>query len=410
MSLRDYKSVPVGDLVKYKANSRTHSDEQIAKIVRSINEFGFTNPLLIDENNCIIAGHGRLAAAQVAGIDELPCIVLSGLSDEQKAALVIADNKIALDAGWDREILLGQFEFLKGFDYDLTLTGFDLEELSEIFPDELPDAFCGEDDLPLAVETQTQLGDLWLLGDHRLLCGDSTVATDVERLMNGNKADVVFTDPPYNVASDSKNFASDCSKAMNDLSNAEWDKDFDIKPALLNAINSSQDSATYYVWSSHFLIADIWDILKEYCDFYGYLVWSKPNPMPSLSKRHPTWNTELCAYGTRGTKRKVNFPKSGHFLSCREVVKKSDGSHPTQKPIELIEPLVEFSSTKGQLVLDLFGGSGSTLIACEKLKRKCFMMELSPEYCDVIIKRYENYSGKKAIREAKDGQTEIRDI
>src|SRR5690606_2249711 len=148
MSLRNYKSVSVRDLIKYSANSRTHSDEQIAKIVRSINEFGFTNPLLIDENNVIIAGHGRLAAALECGIDELPCIVLEGLSEAQKAALVIADNKIALDAGWDKDILLGQFEFLKQFDYDLTLTGFDLEELCEILPDELPEAFCGEDDLP----------------------------------------------------------------------------------------------------------------------------------------------------------------------------------------------------------------------------------------------------------------------
>jgi DNA modification methylase len=215
--------------------------------------------------------------------------------------------------------------------------------------------------------------------------------------MGGVKADMVFTDPPYNVASDSKNYAADCSKAMNDLRNAEWDKDFDIKPALVNAINASKDSATYYIWSSHFLIAEIWAILKEYCDFHSYLVWSKPNPMPSLSKRHPTWNTELCAYGTRGSKRKVNFPKDGHFLSCREVVKKSDGTHPTQKPIELIVPIIEFSSAKGQSVLDLFGGSGSTLIACEKTGRHCYMMELDPKYCDVIVKRWEQFTGKKAV-------------
>jgi DNA modification methylase len=403
LSLREYKNQLVGNLHSYKANSRTHSDEQINQVVKSIQEFGFTNPILIDENSTIIAGHCRLEAAKRLGMDEVPCIVLDGLSEAQRAAYVIADNKLALNAGWDITVLQSEFEKLKGLDFDLELTGFGLDELCEFMPDDEPEVFCDEDDCPEApVEPITKLGDVWLLGEHRLMCGDSTSIDMVNRLMDGAKADLVFTDPPYNVASESKNYAADCSKAMNDLSNSEWDKDFDIRPSLLNAINSSQDSATYYVWSSHFLIADIWDILKEYCDFYSYLVWSKPNPMPSLSKRHPTWNTELCAYGTRGTKRKVNFPKSGHFLSCREVVKKSDGSHPTQKPIELIEPIIEFSSAKGQSVLDLFGGSGSTLIACEKLKRKCYMMELDPIYCDVIIKRYENYTGKKAILEDKD--------
>jgi hypothetical protein len=202
MALRNYKSVLVGELVKYDANSRTHSDEQIAKIVRSINEFGFTNPLLIDENNVIIAGHGRLAAALSAGLDELPCIVLDGLSDAQKAALVIADNKIALDAGWDREILLSQFDFLKQYDYDLTLTGFDLEELCEIFPEEVPKVFCGEDDLPEITQTRSILGDIWLLGDHRLLCGDSTVSTDVDRLLAGQHPNTMVTDPPYGVKLD----------------------------------------------------------------------------------------------------------------------------------------------------------------------------------------------------------------
>jgi len=187
MTLREYKSVSVRDLSKYECNSRTHSDEQIEKIVRSINEFGFTNPLLIDEHNVIIAGHGRLAAALSAGLDELPCIVLDGLSDAQKAALVIADNKIALDAGWDRDILLSQFDFLKQFDYDLTLTGFDLEELCEIFPDELPEVFCGEDDVPdLSNDCVSRTGDIWILGNHRLFSGDATIVTDVERLMDGH--------------------------------------------------------------------------------------------------------------------------------------------------------------------------------------------------------------------------------
>lgn len=359
MTLPVYKEIKLNLIKKYTNNSRKHSEHQVQQVVNSIEEFGFTNPILIDENNQIIAGHCRLDAAKLLKLESVPCIVLSHLTDAQKKAYVIADNKLALNSDWDIGMLQKEFEALKLDEFNLELTGFSLEELIDIFPHEEPEVFCDEDDCPDAPEEPiAKLGEVWLLGEHRLMCGDSTSIDAVDKLMNGVKVDIVFTDPPYNVASDSKNFASDCSKAMNDLSNAEWDKDFDIKPALLNAINASHDSATYYIWSNHFLISDIWNILKEYCDFYSYLVWSKPNPMPSLSKRHPTWNTELCAYGTRGTKRKVNFPKSGHFLSCREVVKKSDGSHPTQKPIELIEPLVEFSSTKGQLVLNLFGGSG----------------------------------------------------
>jgi len=245
---------------------------------------------------------------------------------------------------------------------------------------------------------------LILRSQHRVMCGDSTMIDDVEKLMNGEKSDMVFTDPPYNVASDSVNFAADVSKSMNDLKNAEWDKGFEIEPPIINAVTFSKDSATYYIWTSHYLFNRIIETLKDFCDFTGYLVWSKPNPMPSLSKRHPTWNTELCVYGTRGSKRIVNFPQNGHFLSCREVIKKSDGSHPTQKPLELIEPLIEFSSGKDQLILDLFLGSGSTLIACEKTNRKCFGMELDEKYCDVIINRWQNYTGKKATLELS-GQT-----
>ena len=400
ITLPVYKKVKLSEIKPYPQNSRTHSKDQVQQVINSIKEFGFTNPILIDSDNMIIAGHCRFEAAKKLKLIEIPAIVLDHLSDVQKTAYVIADNKLALNAGWDIDILLSQFDVLKMHDFNIETTGFTIEELCEIMPIELNDGLCDEDLCPeIPEEPKTKLGDVWILGEHKLLCGDSTSIDCVDKLMNGEKADLVFTDPPYNVASESKNFAAHCSKAMNDLSNAEWDKDFDIKPALINAINASHDSATYYVWSSHFLIADIWDILKDYCDFHSYLVWSKPNPMPSLSKRHPTWNTELCAYGTRGSKRKVNFPTSGHFLSCRDVVKQSDGTHPTQKPLDLITPLIEFSSEEGQLILDLFGGSGSTLIACEKLNRMCFMMELDPKYCDVIISRWEQFTGKVAILE-----------
>ena len=237
---------------------------------------------------------------------------------------------------------------------------------------------------------------LRLKSKHRLMCGDSTDKADVEKLMDGAKADMVFTDPPYNIASDSKNFAQDKSKAMKDLADSDWDKNFDIIPALDRLVEAASEMITMYIWTSHFLINDIWQHLKDF-GYINYLVWSKPNPMPSLSKRHPAWNTELCVYASRGGgKRVVNYPKEGHFLSCREVIKKSDGTHPTQKPQELITPLIEFSSNKGQLVLDLFLGSGSTIIACEKTDRQCYGMEIDPHYCSVIIKRYQDYTGKEA--------------
>jgi len=240
------------------------------------------------------------------------------------------------------------------------------------------------------------VGKLKLKSQHRILCGDSTDKSQVDRLMDGEKADMVFTDPPYNIASDSKNFAADKSKAMKDLAEADWDKNFKIEPALDRMVDAVSETSTMYIWTSQFLINDIWLHLKDF-GYTNYLVWSKPNPMPSLSKRHPTWATELCVYASRGTKRTVNFPKEGHFLSCREVVKKSDGTHPTQKPLDLIIPIIEFSSNKDQSVLDLFLGSGSTLIACEKTQRSCYGMEIDPHYCSVIIERWQQFTGKKVV-------------
>lgn len=239
---------------------------------------------------------------------------------------------------------------------------------------------------------------LRMRSNHRVMCGDSTDKADVDRLMDGAKADMVFTDPPYNVASDSNNHVGDLRpNSYGKLKDAEWDKDFKIEAALDRMVDAVSETSTMYIWTSHFLINDIWQHLKDF-GYTSYLVWSKPNPMPSLSKRHPAWNTELCVYASRGGKRVVNYPSEGHFLSCREVVKKSDGTHPTQKPLELITPLIEFSSNQGWSVLDLFLGSGSTLIACEKTNRQCYGLEIDPHYCSVIIKRYQDYTGKEAVR------------
>jgi site-specific DNA-methyltransferase (adenine-specific) len=407
------KLLEVHKLVPNPKNPNKHPEEQIDRLAKLIDYQGQRHPVIIsNRSGFVVVGHGRLEAIKLLGWEKIAVDYQDFESEAQEYAFVVSDNAISEWASLDlAQINIDMLDLGPELDIEqLGIKDFVLEPVEKFDPQ------CDEDDVPEVIHPITRRGDVWLLGNHRLMCGDSTMIDDVEKLMNGEKADMVFTDPPYNVASDSKNFAADVSKSMMDLSNAEWDKGFEIETPTVNAILSSKDSATYYIWTSHFLFSRIIETLKKHCDFTSYLVWSNPNPMPSLSKRHPTWNTELCVYGTRGTKRVVNFPEDGHFLSCRSVIKKSDGSHPTQKPLELIEPLIDFSSGKGQLVLDLFLGSGSTLIVCEKTNRKCFGMELDEKYCDVIINRWQSYTGKKAtldttgqtyeeLKAERDGQT-----
>ncbi len=390
----------VSELIPYARNPRKN-DHAIERGASFIREFGFLVPVLIKRDLTIIDGHLRLKCAKKLKMDEVPTITIDHLNDIQIKALRLSINKFSELADWDEDLLKDELMELDNLQYDVDLLGFDVkldgenggtEGLTD--PDEVPE-------VPQNV-FGVKRGDIWLLGNHRLMCGDSTSEDDVNKLMDGHKADMVFTDPPYNIASDSKNFAANVSTSMNELSNADWDKNFKIEPAIDRLIDSISENATMYIWTSHFLINDIWKHLKDF-GYINYLVWSKPNPMPSLSKRHPAWNTELCVYTSRGSKRVVNYPSQGHFLSCREVIKKSDGTHPTQKPLELITPIVEFSSNQGQMILDLFLGSGSTLIACEKTGRTCYGMELDEHYCSVIIKRWQDFTGKTAIKEETHG-------
>jgi DNA modification methylase len=408
MTLRDYKSVLVGELAKYSANSRTHSDEQIAKIVRSINEFGFTNPLLIDERNTIIAGHGRLAAALYMGLSELPCIVLPDLSDAQKAALVIADNKIALDAGWDNEILVSQFDFLKQFDFDLTLTGFDLEELSEIFPEPVAEVFCGEDDLPLDAQTRCQVGDVWLLGDHRLLCGDSTVATDVERLLAGQAPNTMVTDPPYGVKLDmswrdkARTGGKNNANVVKNDDRADWYDTYVLFPGSIA-----------YVWhASAFTDVVMANLRDAGFDVKQQIIWNKPSLV--MGRSHYHWKHEPCWYAVKkgstanwkgDRKQTTVWDEKPPNASAGEKTKDDKTEHPTQKPVGLYIRSIEHHTNPGEYVYDPFAGSGTLMIACEKTKRRALMMELDTKYCDVIIQRYETYSGKQAVREANDGNS-----
>jgi DNA modification methylase len=394
---------PLDRLVPYERNARTHSAEQVAQIAASIQEFGFTNPILVDGADGILAGHGRLAAAKDMGLAEVPVIVLDHLSAAQRKAYILADNQLALNAGWDMELLRMELGDLQLADFDLSLLGFSDDELAELLPEveELPPEDADADAVPEAPQDPiTKPGDVWLLGKHRVMCGDSTSLTEVERLMDGKKADMVFTDPPYNIASENKGVAANVSQAHKKLMASEWDMDFcfeDVQSCLLASI---APSATVYVCTSHHLAASIWAWMKTWSDHSNWCTWSKPNPMPSLMKRHWTWNSELICYATRG-KHVFNFPDEGHALSTWTIAKVNGQSgHPTEKPVAVPEHVITHSSKKGQLVLDLFGGSGSTLIACEKTSRHARLMELDPRYCDVIVKRWQQFTGKTATLEA----------
>lgn len=401
MQLRNYKVLPVQELVKYKANSRTHSDEQIEQIVKSIKEFGFTNPLLVDENNTLIAGHGRLEAAYILGLPEVPCIIIDDLTEPQKAALVIADNKLALNAGWDYDILRNQFEYLKGFDYNLELTGFGIEELCDILPDDPVEVFCGDDEVPqVPDEPITKLGDVWLLGNHRLLCGSSTVQTDVDKLLNGQQPNTMITDPPYGVkyeadwrakAKGSKKTAREENSNLKNDDQADWYDSY-----VLFTGNVA------YVWHASAFTDVVMDGLRRAgFDIKQQIIWNKN--VHALSRSDYHWKHEPCWYAVKkGADR--NWKGGRTQMTVWDVpsvaCEKDKTAHPTQKPVELFVRSINHHTNPGEYVYDPFAGSGTLMIACEKTKRRALMMELDPKYCDVIVKRYENYSGNKAILEA----------
>lgn len=435
-ALGEYVVRPVSSLQPYEKNARTHSAEQIEQITRSIREFGFTNPLLIDEQDRIIAGHGRLQAAQALKMDEVPCILLRGLSDAQRRALILADNKIALNSGWDLALLSSELSDLRAEGYDLTLTGFSLEEIDgmtievadEVDPDDAPD---------VPAEPRTKPGDVYILGPHRLICGDSTDIDSLDRLMRGELADICWTDPPYNVAYETK-----AGKIANDdLKDAEF-RDF-----LLSSFNAGyailKPGAAIYVAHAdteglNFRAA----FTSAGFKLSGCIIWRKDSLV--LGRSDYQWQHEPILYGwkpgsrhrwyggrklttmidldqdrmpfTRRDDGRYEIRVGDHVMlidgtaTIEEVVpsiineskpKRSDG-HPTMKPVALIERMLRNNARPGDIVLDLFGGSGSTLIAAERLGMCARLSELDPGYCDVIVERYEAYTGRKAVLESRD--------
>lgn len=366
-------------LIPYARNSRTHSNEQIAQIMASIKEFGFTNPVLVDEDGGIIAGHGRTVAAQRLQMKTVPCIRLTHLTPAQKKAYVIADNKLALNAGWDDEMLKVELGELREEDFDLSLTGFSDEELEKLLAQAVTEGLVDEDQVPeVPEEPKTKLGDIYKLGRHRLMCGDSTSIDAVERLLDGTRPDMIFTDPPYNI--DYQGVKDKREKIKNDKMSDESFRDF--------LIQSLYGCETMYVccsWQYSHLFRDA--MIEIGRKPKAMIVWNKVNPAQNLDKYFKQHEL-IWYYGDFG----------GHKTLRGDVwtlKRQKNTVHPTMKPVELIEMAITDQDNKRN-VLDIFGGSGSTMIACEKLGRTNFTMELDPKYCDVIVKRWEDFTGQKA--------------
>jgi DNA modification methylase len=375
----------VGDLTPYARNSRTHSDEQIAQIAASIKEFGWTNPILIDGEKGIIAGHGRLKAAMRLGFEEIPAIELSHLTEIQKKALIIADNKLALNAGWDNELLSLELEELELEGLDLSLTGFGEEEISALKPEVVNEGLTDEDAVPEPPpEPITKPGDIWILGKHRLMCGDSTSVDAVDKLMQGQKADMVYCDPPYGMGLETDYSKIKGSSKSPNAKGYKWDKvigdDVDFDPSAL--IEFFKDAREQFWWGADYYFE---------CLLRGgsLLVWQKRDKADAEMIGN---DFEIC--WSKERHKKATFWK--RWVGFDSIERGEKRVHPTQKPIDLHCWVFDKWGKPNDVVVDLFGGSGSTLIACEKTGRSCRMMELDPKYCDVIVKRWEEFTGQKA--------------
>lgn len=434
--MRRYENVEINKLVPYENNARTHSEEQVEKIANSIKEFGFINPILIDGNYGIIAGHGRVLGAKKLGMSEVPCLFIEDLTETQKRAYILADNKLALDAGWDDEILRKEIMELDALDFDVSIAGFDVNDfdIDEASPEFQEDDFDIEESIPK--EPKAKLGDIYQLGNHRLMCGDSTSQEDIDKLVDGAVMDLCVTDPPYNVnygdlqeqqekVGKSKNIHD---KILNDNMD---DTSFYLflKAMYTQMLRVLKEGGAYYIFHAD---TEGYNFRKALMDAGGQvkqnLIWVK-NALV-LGRQDYQWKHEPCLYGWK--------EGAGHYFinrrnqttvfeeeelnldeltddELKDIIKEllqdkfpstiihedkplKNDVHPTMKPIKLISRLVKNSSRQGENVIDFFGGSGSTLISCEKLKRNCYTIELDPKYVDVIIERWESLTGKKAVK------------
>ena len=374
--------VPIDKLIPYINNARTHSPEQIKKLRASLREFGFINPVIIDRDFNVIAGHGRILAAKEEGIKEVPCVFVDYLTEAQKKAYIIADNRMAMDAGWDEELLRVEIEALQAEAFDLSLTGFDDTEIASLFGD---DSDVQEDDFDVDEElekpTFSKAGDVWTLGRHRLVCGDSTKAETFDVLMQGRKANLVVTDPPYNV-----NYEGTAGKIKNDNMAGEKFYQF-LFDSFSNIEKVMADDASIYVFHAD---TEGLNFRKAFSDagFYlsGCCIWKKPSLV--LGRSPYQWQHEPCLFGWKKNGKHQWYSDRKQTTIWEFEKTKKNTNHPTMKPIPLLAYPIKNSSMSNTLVLDPFGGSGSTLIACEQTDRSCATIELDEKYCDVIVKRY----------------------
>ena len=422
--------VSLSSLKPYERNAKKHSPEQIAKIAESIREFGFISPCLIDKENNIIAGHGRVMAARELGLKRVPCVYVEGLTEEQRRAYILADNRLTELGGWDMDLVSQELQELEAAGFETSVTGFDWDQISKI--ETVEDDYEEPEDTE--EEPTSKRGDIWILGDHRLMCGDSADPKDVAELFGEELADMVFTDPPYGVAIGTKN------QMLNDHGvKAGITKDIEgdtlpaeelykiLVAAFTNLREHSSDAASYYVTSPQG--GDLGLMMMMMMRDAGLpvrhiLIWVKSAAVFSMGRldydyRHePIYYTWTKRHEFRGgfdqtviddNQRLEDLTKEElkdlvHALKgdgktsvvyCDKPL--ASGLHPTMKPVKLIARFIHNSSEPGAIVADIFGGSGSTMIACEQLKRRCRMMELDPHYCDVIVKRWEEFTGKKAV-------------
>ena len=391
---------PVEKLIPYARNARTHSEEQVAQVAASITEFGWTNPILVGGDGVIIAGHARLLAARKLRLREVPVIVLDHLSETQRRALVLADNRLALSAGWDEEMLRVELESLKEESFDLDIVGFTAEELEAILagPEETRDGLTDEDAVPDEQEAVVSAaGDMWVMGEHRLLCGDSTQMEAVEKVLAGGLADMVFTDPPYSVSYTGKTARK--LTIQNDDLGAGFEQF--LRDACVNIMAVTKGAI--YICMSSSEIHTLQRVFREAGGHWStFIVWAK-NAF-TMGRSDYQRQYEPILYGWReGT---------DHFwCGARDqgdvwFIKKPhvNDLHPTMKPVELVERAIRNSSKGRDTILDPFGGSGTTLIACERANRQARLIELDPRYCDVAVTRWQRWSGLTATL-AGDGRT-----
>src|SRR5579883_151459 len=396
---------PVERLIPYARNARTHSDEQVAQVAASIAEFGFVNPILVGPDGVIIAGHARLLAARKLRMTEVPVLVLGHLTETQRRALVLADNRLALNAGWDEEMLKVELESLREDGFDLDVVGFTDEEIEDLLrdPEQVVEGNSDEDAAPELPETAvTVAGDLWMLGEHRLLCGDSTQMEAIEKVLAGGLADMVFTDPPYNVnygATMKDKLRGKKRKIANDNLGEGFEKF--LCNACVNML-AVTNGAIYICMSS----SELHTLHRAFTEAGGhwstFVIWAKNTFTMGRSDYQRQYEPILYGWKEGTDHYWCGARDQGDVWFIKKPI--SNDLHPTMKPVELVERALRNSSKSRDTVLDPFGGSGSTLIACERTGRQARLIELEPKYCDVIVRRWQEHVGQEATLES-DGRT-----